>query len=141
MRTVGSSLTLAVVSLVTLSGCGGSEAGPLCSSTASAGALTVNAAKYTCGSVSSLSENSYTFVAAATAQHTVELVVTSGNSNLCSPAINESDPTPVGVFCPVNIGPEYKVLVVAAQAGATYQVSVLGASPSASSYGIRVTSP
>ncbi len=141
MQTVGSALTLAVVFLVTPSGCGGSEAGPLCSSTANAAALTVNAAKYTCGSVNSLSDNSYTFVAAATAQHTVEFVVTSGNSNLYSPAINESDPTPVGVICPLDTGPEYKVLVVSAQASATYLISVQGASPSVSSYGIRVTSP
>jgi hypothetical protein len=104
----------------------------------------VNAPNYVCGSVNYLSRDDYTFTAAAAAQHTVDLVAISGNSNLCTPAVTVPPTGPASIICPLNEGPEYKVLVFTAEAGVTYQVSVAGASSAsqaASTYGVRVTSP
>lgn len=142
MRTPAATAIAAILALSSLPACGGGETSWTCDSTASPGTLTVNAPSYVCDSVNYLSQNDYTFTAAATAPHTVDLLAISGNSNLCRPAATV--PPTGGFTCPLNEAPEYQVLVFTAEAGVTYQVSVVGASnasQAASTYGIRVTSP
>ncbi len=137
-------LAVAVIAAIVAVSCGGGEASWTCDSTASQGTLTVNAPDYVCGSVDYLSEDDYTFTAAAAAQHTVELVAIRGNSNLCRPAVTVPPPDLNIIVCPLNEGPEYKVLVFTAEAGVTYRVYVVGASSASeatSTYGVRVTSP
>jgi hypothetical protein len=84
----------AIAALSLLPACGGSDASSICGATADSGALTVNAPEYTCGSVAFDATNQYVFTAAAAAQHTVSVVSTSGNANLCTPARQVSPPSP-----------------------------------------------
>jgi hypothetical protein len=137
----------AIAALSSLPACGGSDTSSICGATADSGALTVNAPEYTCGSAAFAASNDYIFTAAAAAQHTVALVSTSGNANLCTPEVQVSPPPSSGgsFICPLNDGTQYDVLVFTAEAGTTYQVSVVGAlvgtSKPTSTYGIHVTSP
>ncbi len=147
--------TAAIATLSILSACGGNEAS--CDPTAD-GTLTVNAPGYACASVALGAMTRHAFTAAASGQHTITLVSTYGNANLCFPVnqVSPPPPGPDGFFCPLNEGSEFDRLVFTAEAGTTYEVWVVGgqvsprlarrlgpawAPPADSSYAIRVTSP
>ncbi|HEU4384075.1 MAG TPA: hypothetical protein VFR85_11325 [Anaeromyxobacteraceae bacterium] len=147
---INTALTAAVALSSMVAGCGEGDTSPMCDPTNDPRVLTVNAVDSTCGVVAYEGTYSYTFAAVAAAQHTVSVVSSYGNANLCFPVI--SPPLSGSFACPLNEGSEYDVLVFMAQAGATYEVTVVGglvtsSSPpsgepaATSSYGIRVTSP
>ena len=128
--------------LALLAGCGGAdEPEPIpvtCGRTADGGTLTVNdPLGYTCGSAASPAVNGYTFTAAASALHTVTLVTTSGDADLCVRVQGGGL-----VECSVKIASLPDAITFAATAATGYLVEVEDASfTPPSTYGVKVTSP
>ena len=126
--------------LALLAGCGGSDTPTpvpvTCGATANGGPLTVNdPAGYTCGTATSPTTNVYTFAAAASGQHTVTLVTTSGDADLCVRVQAGGL-----IDCSIHIPPVADVIAFMAAGGTTYEVEVDSFAPT-STYGVKVTSP
>ncbi len=123
-----------------LAACGGSDA-PMpipvtCGATANSGPLTPNdPAGYTCGTAVSPTINVYTFTASDSAQHTVTLVTTYGDADLCVKVQGGAD-----IGCSFNFPPAADVIAFMAASGTTYEVEVDSFEPT-STYGVKVTSP
>lgn len=128
--------------VLALAACGGSDLpDPIpvtCGYTASSGPLTVNPPLgYTCGTVVSPAVNVYTFTAASSAQHTVTLVTTAGDADLCLASGS------LIIACSATVPPYPDVVSFVAAAGTPYEVQVedLSFTGPSSSYGVVVTSP
>jgi hypothetical protein len=98
----------------------------------------VNAAAYTCGTATSPTTNVYNFTAATSATHTVTLVTTYGDADLCVRVQAGSL-----IDCSLNFPPAADAIAFTASTGTVYEVEVDDSSfnTAYSTYGVRVTSP